>query len=79
MKIIILLVSLLAVTWLMLTQFKATNHISTINGLTDQKILVPQNGQDLEQLKNDVNAQIQKSADNTQRQIDEATNPEKTN
>ena len=76
MKIILLLVKLLAASWLILTQFKATNRISAHNDLNDQKILAPKNAQGLEQLKNDVNSQIQKSADNTQRQIDEATNPE---
>ena len=76
MKIIFSLVTLLAASWLILMQFKATNHISAHNDFNDQKILVPKNAQDLEQLKNDVNSQIQKSADNTQRHIDEATNPE---
>ncbi len=49
MKIILLLVTLLAASWLILMQFKATNHISAHNDFNDQKILVPKNAQDLEQ------------------------------
>ncbi len=79
MRIILLLIALLIVAWLTLSQFKAINQVSAPHEQNDSDVLVPKNAQDLKQLKNQVDSLIQKSADNTQQQIDKATNQEKTN
>ena len=73
MRIILLLIALLLVAWLSLTQFNAVNQATNSDKQTENNLLVPKNAEDLKQLKTNVDALMQQSAENTQKQIDAAT------
>jgi len=73
MRIILLLIALLLVAWLSLTQFNAVNKATNSDKQTENNLLVPKNAEDLKQLKTNVDALMQQSAENTQKQIDAAT------
>ncbi|KFZ38936.1 hypothetical protein HR45_00590 [Shewanella mangrovi] len=79
MRIILLLIVLVIIAWLSLDQIKTISPITDQQNPSGSEASVPQNAQDLKQLKSNLDSLVQKSAENTQQKIDEATNQDKNN
>ncbi|QSX33140.1 hypothetical protein JYB87_15645 [Shewanella avicenniae] len=73
MRIILLLIVLVIIAWLSVNQLKTVSPVANQDAQTGGEVVVPQNAQDLKKLKSNLDSLVQKSAENTQQQIDAAT------